>query len=306
MRAIRIHRFGGPEVLQLDDVEPLVAGDGELLIKVVAASVNPVDYKMRRGGYPKLKAEDLPFTLGRDVAGVVEHAAEGFNEGDEVYAHLAWEDGGYADYARARRNGVSLRPRTLSFIEAAAVPLAATTAWQGLFDHGGLKSGQRVLIQGASGGVGAFAVQFAKAHGAYVLATASGDGVGQVKGLGADQVIDYEQERFEDAAKDIDLVYDLVGRDTQTRSIAVLKPSGVLISSLEIIGETKAAAEAKGVAAKRHMAEPNAEDLVEIARLIDAGEVKVTVVKTFPLDRATDAHRMIEDEHPRGKIVLVT
>ena len=177
MKAIRIHRFGGPEVLQLDEVDKPSTDGGKMLIKVAAAGVNPVDYKIRRGGYPGVTDADLPITLGKDVAGVVETAAGDFKIGDEVYAHLTWPDGSYAEYAVVVPGGAAAKPKRLDMIAAAAVPLAATTAWQGLFDHGGLKAGQSVLIHGGSGGVGGFAVQFAKAVGAHVIATASGDGL---------------------------------------------------------------------------------------------------------------------------------
>ncbi len=158
MKAVRIHRFGGPEVLQIDDAPDVKAAGGKLVIRVSAASVNPVDYKIRKGGYPKVTEKDLPVTLGRDLAGVIETAGGGFAAGDEVYAHLDWADGGYAEYALCAPVGIAAKPSSLSMAEAAAVPLAATTAWQGLFDQGGLKAGERVLIHGASGGVGAFAV----------------------------------------------------------------------------------------------------------------------------------------------------
>src|ERR1700761_9222751 len=166
MKAVRIHRFGGPEVLKLDDVPDVQAADGKLRIRVVAASVNPVDYKIRKGSYPKVTEKDLPVTLGRDVAGVIDADSGGFEAGDAVYAHLDWADGGYAEYALCAPEGVAKKPSILSMVEAAAVSLAATTAWQGLFDQGGLRAGERVLIHGASGGVGAFAVQFARIAGA--------------------------------------------------------------------------------------------------------------------------------------------
>src|SRR5580704_10747774 len=192
MRAIRIHRFGGPEVLQLDEIDKPSTDGGKLLIKVAAASVNPVDYKIRRGGYPGVSDADLPITLGKDVAGVVEVAAGDFKVGDEVYAHMTWPDGAYLDYAVVAPSGAAAKPRSIDMIAAGGVPLAATTAWQGLFDHGGLKAGQTVLIHGGAGGVGGFAVQFAKARDARVIATASGDGVQTVRGYGADIVVDYK------------------------------------------------------------------------------------------------------------------
>jgi NADPH:quinone reductase-like Zn-dependent oxidoreductase len=304
MRAIRIHRFGGPEVLQLDEIDKPSTDGGKLRIRVAAASVNPVDYKIRRGGYPGVSDADLPITLGKDLAGVVEIAAGEFKVGDEVYAHVTWPDGAYVDYAVVAPSGVAAKPKSLDMIAAAAVPLAATTAWQGLFDHGGLKSGQTVLIHGASGGVGGFAVQFAKAKGARVIATASGDGLQTVRDYGADVVVDYKTQKFEDVAHDVDLVFDLIGGDTQARSFAVLKPGGTLISTVQSPDPAKAAE--KQLKAERYMATPNGAELAEMAALIDAGKVKVVVARTFPLAEAADAHRFLENDHPIGKVVLVT
>ena len=303
MQAIRIHHFGGPEVLQLDEIDKPGAEGGKLRIRVAAASVNPVDYKIRKGGYPRVTESSLPITLGRDVAGVVETAAGDFKVGDEVYAHLDWADGGYADYAVVIPGGAAAKPKTLDMVAAAGVPLAATTAWQGLFDHGGLKAGQSVLIHGGAGGVGGFAVQFAKAKGAHVIATASGDGLRTVRGYGADEVVDHEKQRFEDVAHDVDLVFDVIGGETQDRSFAVLKPGGALISTVQ--EPDKARAAEKHLKAERYMATPNGGQLAEIAALIDAGKVKVEVARTFPLAQAADAHCFLENEHPHGKVVLI-
>jgi len=302
MKAVRIHHFGDPSVLEVDEIDRAKPTGDQLLIHVRAASVNPVDYKIRQGGYPMVKEDKLPITLGRDVAGIVEKAAPGFTVGDEVYAHLDWADGGYAEYAVVAPVGVALKPKSLDMTHAAAVPLAATTAWQGLFQHGNLQRGQRVLIHGASGGVGGFAVQFAKAAGVYVYATASGDGVQAVRDYGADEVIDYKKQKFEDVAKDVDLVFDLIGGDTQARSFAVVKPGGALISTVQEPDKAKAAE--KQLTAKRYMAEPNADHLKRIGELIDAGKVKVVVAETFPLDQAPAAHASLQNDHPRGKVVL--
>ena len=304
MQAIRIHRFGGPDVLQLDEIDKPSTDGGKLRIKVAAAGVNPVDYKIRRGGYHGVSDADLPITLGKDVAGVVENAAGEFKVGDEVYAHLTWPDGAYADYAVVAPSGAAAKPKSLDMIAAGGVPLAATTAWQGLFDHGGLKSGQTVLIHGGSGGVGGFAVQFARAKGARVIATASGEGLQTVRDYGADEVVDYQTQKFEDVAHDVDLVFDLIGGDTQERSFAVLKPGGALISTVQEPDKAKAAE--KSLKAERYMATPNGAQLAEIAALIDAGKVKVVVAKTFPLAEAADAHRFLENDHPIGKVVLIT
>ena len=302
MKAVRIHRFGGPEVLQVDDIATPEPSDGKLLIRVSAASVNPVDYKIRQGGYPKVSDKDLPVTLGRDVAGVVETPGGDFAAGDEVYAHLDWADGGYAEFALCAPEGVAAKPSSIGMVEAAAVPLAATTAWQGLFEHGVLQAGERVLIHGASGGVGAFAVQFAHIAGAEVIATASADEIDRVHRLGADRVIDHKAEKFEDQVHDVDLVFDLVGKDTQERSFQTLRRGGRLISTVQEPDAAKAAE--AGVAARRYMATPNGGELAHFARLIDGGQVSVTVARVFDLEQASDAHRFLEEDHPHGKVVL--
>ena len=209
MKAIRIHSFGGPEVLELDDVPIPQPGEDELLMRIHAASVNPVDYKIRRGTVPWVSREMLPMTLGRDLSGTVESTGAGvdaFGEGEAVYAMLGSIDrGSYAEYVLVRPNEAAPKPARLSHIEAAAVPLAALTAWQGLFDHGHLEAGQTALVHGGSGGVGHFAIQFAKVKGATVLTTVSGQNLGFARELGADRAIDYESQRFEEIARDVDL-----------------------------------------------------------------------------------------------------
>lgn len=304
MKAVRIHKFGGPEVLKLDDVPLPVPGNNEVLVKISAASVNPVDYKIRQGEGPGIKTEDLPITLGRDAAGVVDKAGpgvDGFKPGDEVYAHLGWSHGAYAEYAIVEVSGLAKKPRMLDMVAAAAVPLAADTAWQGLFDHGGLKSGETVLIHGGSGGVGGFAVQFAKVKGAKVYTTVGKDAMPMMREYGAEPV-DYKAQRFEEVVPPVDLVFDLIGGETQTRSWKVLKDGGRIISTLQKPDETKA--REKHAKAENYMAKPNAGQLKEIGDLIDAGKVRVVVVKTFPLTAAAEAQKMLESEHPLGKVVL--
>ncbi|MDB5444435.1 MAG: oxidoreductase [Phenylobacterium sp.] len=303
MKAVRIHEFGGPDALKLDDLPKPRPGPGEVLVRVLAASVNPVDYKIRQGGY--LSADALPLTLGRDIAGLVETVGDGvtgFQPGDAIYAMLDRSHGGYAEYVAEKAENCAKKPERLDFIRAAAVPLAGLTAWQGLFDQGGLRSGQRTLIQGAAGGVGHFAVQFAKARGAEVIATCSGEDVDFVRRLGADQVIDYQAERFEDRVRDVDLVYDLVDGESQDRSWAVLKDGGVMVSTLKEPDKAKAAAKhARGV---HYMAQPNGAQLTEIARLIDAGQVTPHIEAVFPLSQAGQAEQALETRHVRGKVVL--
>ncbi len=303
MKAVRIHRFGGPEVLSIEDVPMPEPQPNEVVIQVHAASVNPVDYKIRAGGF--IGPDKLPITMGRDVSGAIvrqEGQGGGFKAGDAVYAMLSADHGGYAEYVLAKTHELAPKPARLDYVQAAAVPLAALTAWQGLFDHGGLRAGQRVLIHGAAGGVGHFAVQFAKTRGATVYVTVGKDDVEFVRELGADTVIDYKAERFEDRAREMDMVFDLIGGETQDRSWAVLKPNGIIVSTLtEPKQDLARQRQARGV---RYMAQPNGGELREIGRLIDEGRVRPEVTAVLSLAEAALAQRRLEQEHPRGKVVL--
>lgn len=304
MKAVRIHSLGNADVLQLEDVPKPQPGFSEVLIKVEAASVNPVDYKMRTGEFRPIGMR-MPLTLGRDISGVVEKVGRDVLDlapGDEVFALLDNAHGGYAEFTVTKSNGVAPKPITLDHVHAAAVPLAATTAWQGLFDHGELEAGERVLIHGAAGGVGHFAVQFAKYHGAHVIATARRDDRAMVLTLGADEVIDYENERFEDCAHEIDLVLDLVAGETQRRSWTSLKPGGRIISTLQPPSPVEAARH--HATGKVFLTKPDRHELTEIGRLIDAGKIRVVVQQTLPLDDVRQAHEHLEQDHVRGKVVL--
>ena len=305
MKAVCIQSFGGPETLQVRKIErPMPAGD-EVLIKVRAASVNPVDYKIRSGEYPPVKEEDLPKILGRDVAGVVVgRGAEvtEFHEGDEVFAMLDRGTGGYAEYVAIKADLCAPKPATLDYAEAAAVPLAAITAWQGLFDHGHLESGQRVLIHGGAGGVGHFAIQLAKARGAHVATTVSAQDKEFVRSLGADQAIDYRGERFEELVSEVDLVFDLVAGDTQERSWTVLKDGGTMVSTLSKPSDSQA--QAHHAHATNYVAQPDAAELRAIADLIDDGRLRPVIEATYPLEEAAAAQRQLEREHVPGKVVL--
>lgn len=305
MRVVRIERFGGAEVLQERTVEVPAPGDGEVLIRNEAAGVNPVDYKIRGGKYPAVQQDRLPYILGRDVSGTVVQCSPSvkrFAVGDAVFAMPAIDRGGYAQYVVIKEDEAASRPRSLDAIAAGAVPLAALTAWQGLFGHGGLKEKQRVLIHGGSGGVGHFAVQFAKARGAYVATTVSTQHVDFARRIGADQVIDYKTQRFEDEVDAVDMVFDLIAGETQDRSWSVLKNGGILVSTLTPPPQDKAAEH--GVRGMRYTVEESGAELSEIARMIDAGQVRSVIAKTFPLQRAAEAQRVLEREHPAGKIVL--
>ena len=304
MKAIRVHEFGGPEVLKLEDGVPVpTPGEGEMLVRVHAAGVNPVDASIRRGAFGR---RALPFTPGFDVSGVVVSVGEGvtkFKAGDAIFAcqNLA-RGGSYAQYTIVREDEAAPKPQKLSHTDAAGVPLVALTAWQGLFDKGQLEKGQTVLIHGASGGVGTYAVQLARWKGARVIATASARNHEYVKELGADEVIDYNTENFWEKVKDVDVVLDSVGGQTQERSWEVLKRGGRLVSILQPPNQEKA--RELGVTAMVFLMERNADQLTEIGKLLEDGTLKAVTTHRFPLEEASKAHEQIETRHTRGKIVL--
>ncbi|HEX4352239.1 MAG TPA: NADP-dependent oxidoreductase [Polyangiales bacterium] len=305
MKAVSIHAFGGPEVLELAELDAPTVRDREVLIRVRAASINPVDYKTRAGHYPPVTERQLPKVLGRDVAGIVEQTgtlARRWKNGDELYAMLDQEHGGYAQSVAVRADLCARKPRNLSFAEAAAVPLAGLTAWQGLFDHGRLESGQTVLIHGGAGGVGHFAVQFAKVRGARVITTVSERDLDFVRKLGADQIIDRDRERFDDIVRDVDLVLDLIAGDVQERSMRVIKPGGALVSTLS--RPDRAWARQRGVRVANYLTRPDSAELSEITQLIEMGKVRPYLQATFGFADVKSAQSRAEHEHPRGKIVL--
>jgi NADPH:quinone reductase-like Zn-dependent oxidoreductase len=234
MKAIRIHAYGGPEFLVYEDAPRPQPEKGEVLIRVHAAGVNPVDWKIREGYLKDMLHRSLPLVPGWDVSGVVETVGPGvtrLKKGNEVYSRpdIA-RDGAYAEYIVVRESEVALKPKTIDHIHAAAIPLAGLTAWQSLFDAGKLMTGQKVLIHAAAGGVGSMAVQLAKWKGAYVVGTASEHNHDFLRDLGADEIIDYTKTRFEDAVHDTDMVFDTIGGDTRKRSWQVLKKGGILVS----------------------------------------------------------------------------
>ena len=306
IRKMRIHSFGDSAVLQVDTVELSLPDASQVLVSVKAASVNPVDFKIRSGKYPAVKEDRLPYTLGRDVSGVVEKCgaqATQYKVGDEVFGMVGIGGGGYAEKVALDQRAITRKPSSLDHVHAAAIPLAGQTAWQGLFRHGGLKPGQSVLIHGGSGGVGHFAVQFAKAKGARVLTTVATANVEFAKSLGADVVIDYKTERFEDHASDLDMVFDLIDGETRERSWKLLKPGGTLVSTLTDPSQERA--KELGVRALRYTVEADGNELAEIAALVTAGKVKAHVQKIYPLEEAAQALTELEKNHPAGKIVLI-
>ncbi|MFB7666466.1 NADP-dependent oxidoreductase [Kitasatospora sp. NPDC056138] len=313
MRAVVQDTFGGPEVLRVQQVARPVPLPTEVLVRVHAAGINPVDWKTRGGtGMAGLLGEP-PFTLGWDVSGVVEEVGFGvttLKAGDEVYG-MPWFPrvaNAYAEYVTAPARQFARKPATVDHVHAAAVPLAALTAWQAVVDTARVQAGQRVLITAAAGGVGHLAVQFARHLGAHVIATASAARHPWLKEIGANEAVDYTTTRFEDGIKDIDVVIDLVGDAhdrTGTRSLKVLRPGGLLVAvPAGVSPELAAAAEAAGVRVTPFLVEPDGAALTTIAGLIDAGEVVVEVEETFPLEQAGAAHARGEAGRTRGKLVL--
>ncbi|HZU95341.1 MAG TPA: NADP-dependent oxidoreductase [Planctomycetota bacterium] len=300
MRAIRVHSFGGPEVLRLDEVPKPVPAEGQVLVRVLATSVNPIDWKLREG---MLREIPLPFIPGADFCGTVEGLGPSvtqFKRGDEVFGYVS--GGADAEYLVAPESAIAPRPKTLDALQAAAVPLAGLTAWQGLFDHGKLARGENVLILGASGGVGSIAVQLAKDAGAHVAGTAHGDEIELIRKLGADDAIDYGKYRFEDVAKDVDVCLDLVGGDFQRRAFDVVKKGGRLVSTVQSPDEELA--RARGIEAKMMFTRPRGDELRELAARIDAGKLKISIVTVLPLERASEAEELNRSHRVTGKIVL--
>jgi NADPH:quinone reductase-like Zn-dependent oxidoreductase len=305
VRKVRMHGFGGPEVLKLDTVEQSLPDAGQVLVRVKAASINPVDFKIREGKYPAVKEDRLPYTVGRDVSGIIEQCgaqATRFQVGDEVVGIAGLGYGGYAEQTVLEERALAGLPSSINHPNAAAIPLAGTTAWQGLFRYGELMPGQSVLIHGGSGGVGHLAVQFAKAKGARVLTTVSTENVAFAHELGADVVIDYKKERFEDHAQQLDLVLDLVDGETRERSWPLLKRGGKLITTLT--APSPELASKYGVRARRYTVEAHGGELAEMLALVIAGQVKPHVQQMFRLDEATQALAIVEKGHAVGKVVL--
>ena len=306
MKAVRIHAYGDVSSLNYEDVAVPEPGANEVRIQVHAAAVNPVDWKIRAGYLAAMLPHQMPLTLGWDVSGVVDHIGAGVTHvsvGDAVYSRpdIA-RNGSYAEYMVVRAAEVAAKPASLSHNEAAAVPLAGLTAWQALFDHAQLKAGERVLIHAGAGGVGSFAIQFAKWAGAHVIATASAGNEALVRDLGADEFVDYRTQRFEEVLAKVDVVLDTIGGDTQTRSIQLLNSGGRLIS---VTGAPDAdALAAVGATGNLFMVQPSSEGLTRIAHLIDGGTVRVLIDSVFALADAQAAHTRSETGRAKGKIVL--
>jgi len=306
IQAIRVHQYGGPEQLKLEQIPCPEPQTGEVLVRVYTAGVLPAEWKLRQGFFKDMLPVSFPYIPGSAFAGVVEEIGPGvtaFQKGQAVFGRS--NKGAYAEYTTVSVDTLALKPETLSFDEAATLSGGATVAWTALFENGALQAGQRVLIHGAAGGVGSFAVQFARWKGAQVIGTASTANVEFVQSLGAETVIDYASMPFEQVVHDVDLVLDTIGGEILQRSMNVVKPGGTLVSLLEQPSQEKA--EARGIRAMRNTVAlpfPSSSLLQTIAQLIDKGHVKVTLARAFPLREASLAHELSQTGHGRGRIVL--
>jgi len=300
IKAIQIHSHGGADQLKLEEIPPPEPQEGQVLVRVHAAGVNPADWKVREGIFGQMT---FPYVPGADLAGIVEKIGPlvtAFEAGEPVYGRSV--GGSYIEYALAPASALAPKPQTLSFDEAAAVPVGATTAWQGIFENGNLQAGQRVLILGGAGGVGLFAVQFARWKGAHVISTASTANVDFVHSLGAETVIDYRKTRVEDVVHDVDLVFDTVGGEALATVWPTLKRGGTLVS---IAGQPdQARADELNVRTKSFSANVNGELLRTFAQLIDAGQVKPVIGSVFELAEAGKAQELSQGGHGRGRIIL--
>jgi NADPH:quinone reductase-like Zn-dependent oxidoreductase len=296
MHAVVMGETGDPDVLRLEEVEAPEPGEGEVLIRVRAVSVNPIDWKYRRGFVPK----QLPAVLGIDVSGTVEVSrAEGFAEGDEVFGIAA--SGGYAELATSPAAVIAKTPAGVSHEQAAAIPVAGLTAWQALFDRGGLERGQTALIVGAAGGVGHFAVQFAKHAGARAIGTGSSRNHDFVVGLGADEYVDYTQQDLAESVSGVDVGFDTVGGETTQSLLPTVREGGILVTIAGAPPEE--AARERGVRTELLVMSPSSEQLARIAELVAAGDVHVEIA-ALPLSEVRRAHELSESGHARGKIIL--
>lgn len=307
MKAAQISQYGGPEALKVVDTDKPKPAEGQVLIEVHASSLNPWDSFVRQGGAQSFMPLDLPVTLGGDIAGVVVEIGPGVTNikvGDEVYgsAGVTGGSGAFAEYATTTSSKVGPKPKTVNFTEAAAVALTGLSALQAITDHIKLQAGQKILIHGGAGGIGSAAIQLAKHLGAYVATTATGAGLDFAKSLGADEIIDYESQAFDDMLHDYDAVFDTVAGETYKRSFKVLKKNGIIVSMNA--RPNQQLMDQYGVRAALQSTQATVESLRQLADLIDQGIIKVHVEKTFPLDQIVEAFRARESGGVRGKIAI--
>jgi len=309
MKTIQFNSYGSSEVLEIiENAQKPTLKPGQVLIKNKAASVNAIDWKVRAGYLQKMAPVTFPATIGGDFSGVVVEVNgidTGFKIGDEVYGQAIILNGGsgsMAEFVSANSNNTALKPKSVSFNEAGALPLAGVSAVQALEEHIKLQKGQKILIHGGAGGIGHMAIQYAKALGAWVATTVSEKDIDFVKKLGADEVIDYKTQKFEEVLKDYDTVFDTVGGETTEKSFSVLKKGGIMVS---MVGQPKPElAQTYGVSAFGQMTKTDAVSLIKLAQLVDSGKIKVHIDKIFPLVQTKEAFKYQEEMHPRGKVVV--
>ena len=306
MKSVRIHEYGGRETLRYEESPMPQMSNQDVLIKVVAAAVNPVDWKIREGYLKEMISYQFPLILGWDLSGIVDKVGDevtGFTPGDAVYSRPELSrDGAYAEYIAVRATELARKPETVSFAEAASIPLAGITAWEAVINRGRIAEGQSILIHAAAGGVGSLAVQLAKWKGAHVYATCSERNLALVKSLGADEVVDYEKNRFQDIVRDVDVVFDTIGGQVQEASWSVLKPRGMLVSIVQPPSQERA--NQVNVRGEFVFIQPSSEILGELSHLVDNGTIRPVVGAEFSLKDVTRAHELSESGRARGKIVL--
>lgn len=306
MKAVRIHQYGNVDVLKTDEIPvPEITSD-EVLIKIYATSINPVDWKVREGYLKGMNLHKLPLTLGWDLSGTIQKtgiAVTDFKIGDEVYSRPALDrDGSYAEYIAVKAIEVAQKPKTITHLEAASIPLVGITAWEMLLTTAHIEKGQKVLVHAASGGVGSIAVQIAKAKGCYVIGTTSESNIDMVKSLGADEVIDYKKEDFSESLSDIDVVLDTLGGVVQEKSWKVLKKGGILVSITS--NPSAEMADKYGVKKGFVFIGPNVPVLNELTTLIDSGKIKAIIDCVFGLDQIKQAQNYSQSGRAKGKIAI--
>ncbi len=309
MKAAQINKYGGIEVVEINkNAQRPPTAKGKILVEVRAAGVNPVDWKIREGHFQQMAPLKFPVTLGGDFSGVVLEVGEGisgFKRGDEVYGSaiiLGGGSGSFAEFALANAKAVAIKPKKVNHIEAAALPLAGVSALQALLDHMDLKKGQKILIHGGAGGIGTFAIQIAGYIGAFTATTVSKSDIQHAKDLGADEVIDYKNQAFEEMLKDFDAVFDTVGGQTYERSFKTLKRGGIIVSMLE--QPHKGLMDQYGVKTIGQFTQITSDRLSKLAELVDKGVIKLHVDKTFQIDQAGEALGYLQTGHPQGKVVV--
>jgi alcohol dehydrogenase len=310
MKSVQIKRYGGSDVVELNDTASVPSVSvGKILVDVKASGVNPADWKVREGYFQQMAPLQFPSNLGFDFSGTVKQLGEDvpsdFEQGDEVYGQtpvLSGGSGAFAELVLVDKDSITHKPKTLNHIEAAALPTVGVSSWQALVENIGLSKGQKILIHGGAGGIGSIAIQLAKHNGAYVSTTVNVNDKQFVQELGADQIIDYNSQKFEDLLHDYDAVFDTIGGDTYKRSFKVLKKDGIIISTLE--QPNSELMQQYGVKATFQFTQVNRKRLTKLAQWVDQNNIKINVDRTFSLDEAGKALDYQKDVHPRGKVVI--